>query len=84
MIEPIEKFAKDNGYYQEHEDNCNLRIYFTNKKCLLEEARQALDKRLYKGDKRTKVDCEGCSEYTITGLSLDDFSIGVHDLEQEL
>jgi hypothetical protein len=65
-------------------DDCNIRIYFTDKECELEEAMEAFDVLMYGGDIETKVNKVGYSEYTITGLSLEKFEIGGHDLESEL
>lgn len=93
IIDSIESFAKEYGMFGEHRkglggrraiiDECNLRVYFTDKECELEDAMLAMDVMMYGGDIETKVDLEGYSEYTITGLSLDKFSIGGHDLESE-
>lgn len=96
IIDSIEGFAEIKGTFYEHDDglggriscieNCNLRIYYTSKKCTLEEAMQAMDVTMYGNDGTitTRVDWVGYSEYTITGLYLEDFSIGGHDLEDEL
>lgn len=63
--------------------NCNLRVYFTEKKCSLEEAMQRFDALLYGGDLITETSYVGYSEYTITGMDLDEFTIGGHDLTYE-
>ena len=43
----------------------------------------AMDMFIYGGDIKTKIDYCGYSEWTITGLDLDEFSIGGHELTQE-
>ena len=93
IITSIEEFADKYGLMGDHEyglggrkayiDDCNLRVYFTDKECDLEEAMMVLEVRMYGGDIKTKVDYVGYSEYTITGLELDKFSIGGHDLSLE-
>lgn len=62
--------------------NCNLSIYYTEDICTFEEAQEALLNELY-GDMFVHTAYVGYSEYTITGLDLEDFVIGGHDLEQE-
>lgn len=89
----VEDFAKNHGIYNEYEDglggiraildNCNLRLYFTNKKCELEEAMMALDMFMFGGLLETNLEYEGYSEYTITGYDLSTFSIGGHSLFEE-
>lgn len=89
----VEKFAGEHGWVRNYIDglggtktilhNANLRIYATDKECSLEEAENCLIRTLY-GDMTTDIALEGYSEYTITGYCLEDFSIGGHDLEQEL
>lgn len=93
IIEIIESFAEENGMTGRHNkglggrkayiDDCNMRAYFTSEECDLDEAMLAMDKFMYGGDIKTKTDFEGYSEWTITGLSLDEFSIGGHDLSME-
>lgn len=93
IVEGIEDFAKDHGTLEEHErglggreawiNNCNIRVYFTDKECSLENAMLAFDTFIYGGDINTEVEFEGYSEYTITGLELKQFSIGGHDLQKE-
>lgn len=93
IIDSIERFADEYGLFGEHHkglggrkayiDDCNLRAYFTNKECELEEAMLAMDVLMYGGDIKTQVDWCGYSEWTITGLDLEEFSIGGHDLEYE-
>lgn len=62
--------------------NCNLSIYYIEDICTFEEAQEALLNKLY-GDMFVHTVYVGYSEYTITGLDLEDFVIGGHDLEQE-
>lgn len=62
--------------------NCNLSIYYTKDICTFEEAQEALLNELY-GDMYVHTAYVGYSEYTITGLDLEDFVIGGHNLEQE-
>ena len=62
--------------------NCNLSIYFTKEECTLEEAQKALLNKLY-GDMYVHTKLLGYSEYTITGLDLETFCIGGHDLTEE-
>ena len=93
IISSIESFAYDYGMTGEHRkrlggrrafiDDCNLRAYFTDKECELEEAMIAMDMLMYGGDIKTGVDRCGYSEWTITGLDLEEFSIGGHDLKNE-
>jgi hypothetical protein len=93
IIESIENFADGYGLFGHHHkglggrrayiEDCNIRAYFTDKECELEEAMLAMDVLMYGGDIKTKVDWCGYSEWTITGLDLDEFSIGGHDLEYE-
>ena len=94
VVDMIEDFARENGMYGKHSkglggrlayiEDCNLRIYFTDEECELEDAMLAMDALMYGGDIKTKVSYCGYSEYTITGLDLEEFSIGGHDLESEL
>lgn len=94
IISDIESFADEYGMTGEHRkglggrrayiDNCNMRAYFTDKECTIEEAMESMITYMYGGDIKTKVDRVGYSEWTITGLSLDEFTIGGHDLEREL
>lgn len=93
IIESIETFAKDYGFLKEHNEglggtktyieDCNLRAYFTDKKCDLEETMLAMDMMMYGGDIKTIVNLTGYSEYTITGMYLEKFTIGGHDLTRE-
>jgi hypothetical protein len=63
--------------------DANIYIYFTNEKSSFEEAQESLVCKLY-GDVETDIRLCGYSEYTITGYNLEEFSIGGHDLENEL
>lgn len=93
IIDSIESLAYEYGMKGEHHkglggrraiiDDCNMRIWFTDTECELEEAMMSLDNFMYGGDIQTKVTRVGYSEYTITGLNLDEFSIGGHDLKSE-
>lgn len=94
VVGSIKSFAYTHGHVGEHHrglggeliylDNCNLRIYYTDKECSLEDAMLALDTFLYSGDMKLKVDFCGYSEYTITGIDLDEFTIGGHNLNNEM
>lgn len=94
IIDSIESLAYEHGMTREHHkglggrraiiDDCNMRIWFTDIECELEDAMLAMDALIYGGDIQTKVTRVGYSEYTITGLNLDEFSIGGHDLESEI
>ena len=94
IIDNIFDFASEYGMLGKHHsglggrraiiDDCNLRVWFTDTECSLEEAMLSLDNLMYGGDIQTKVTRVGYSEYTITGLNLNEFSIGGHDLKYEL
>lgn len=93
IISSIESFASENGMTGNHNkglggrkayiDNCNMRAYFTDKECTLEEAMESMITYMCGGDIKTKVDYVGYSEWTITGLEIDEFTIGGHNLEPE-
>lgn len=93
IIDYIESFAKIYGITGEHNrglggrkayiDDCNIRAYFTDKECELEDAMEASVVLMCGGDIKTRVDWCGYSEWTITGLDLEEFSIGGHDLAYE-
>ena len=93
IIESIENFASEYGMTgKTHKglggrvayiEDCNMRAYFTDKECELEEAMKAMVVFMYGGDIKTKVSYCGYSEWTITGLNVDEFSIGGHDLNRE-
>lgn len=61
----------------------SIRIYYTKEKCSLEEAQASLIDELY-GTMEVQSSFTGYSEYTITGLELDKFIIGGHNLKYEL
>lgn len=63
--------------------NCSLSIWYTEDECSFEEAQEALLNKL-DGCLTVRVVLLGYSEYTITDLKLDEFSIGGHDLKREL
>lgn len=93
IIESIEEFAEANGMTGYHHnglggkksyiDDCIMRAFFTDVKCELREAMLAMDLFMYGGDIKTKVSKCGYSEWTITGLNLDEFTIGGHSLRYE-
>jgi hypothetical protein len=93
IVESIENFAsmygmtgkthKGLGGRVAYIEECNMRAYFTDKECELEEAMKAMDVLMYGGDIKTKVTYCGYSEWTITGMDLEEFSIGGHDLNSE-
>ena len=45
---------------------------------------EQFDMKLYGGEVESEYHQTGYSEYTITGIDIDTFSIGGHDLEREL
>ena len=100
ILAEIERFAETNGEvktlnpYDDDDywglgktntriENVNLRIYVTENECTLEEAESSLIDKLY-GVLTTETELEGYSEYTITGLDINDFSIGGHNLKEEI
>lgn len=62
--------------------NCSLSIWYTDDECTFDEAQEALLNKL-DGCLTVHTVLLGYSEYTITSLALDIFSIGGHDLERE-
>lgn len=64
--------------------NCNLTLFFSNKKCSIEEAILMREVFVFGGEYNSEVSYEGYSEYTITTLLLDEFRIGGHNLLEEL
>lgn len=94
IVESIEDFARSYGMTGRlhkglggrvsYIEDCNLRAYFSDKECDLETAMVAMDVLMYGGDIKTKISLCGYSEWTITGLNLDEFTIGGHDLDREL
>ena len=93
IITMIENYAERNGFFRKTTkglggrksliENCNIRVYFTEKECSLYMTQITFDAQMYGGDLRTEVSYVGYSEWTITGLDLDEFTIGGHDLSQE-
>lgn len=93
IVDSIENFAFVYGIVGDHHrglggrrsyiEDCSLVVYFTDKECKLEEAMLAMDTIMYGGDIKTRIDFIGYSEYTITGMDLEEFSIGGHDLSCE-
>lgn len=93
IIDKIESYARTHGYYAETSrglggrhaliKNCNIRAYFTKKETSLYVAQMAHDIMMYGGDLTTEVSYVGYSEWTITGLDIDEFKIGGHDLTRE-
>ena len=61
----------------------SMRIYYTEEECTLEEAQSALIDEIY-GTMEVQCSYTGYSEYTITGLELDKFTIGGHNLKHEI
>ena len=63
--------------------DCCMSIWYTNEECTFDEAQEALCNYL-DGYMTVEVAYQGYSEWTITGLDLEEFKIGGHDLEKEL
>ena len=74
-----EFLGKDISYIPD----CCISIWYTNKKCTFDEAQETLCNYL-DGYMTVEVAYLGYSEWTITGLDLEEFKIGGHDLEKEL
>ena len=64
--------------------NANLKCWFSDTRCTLEEAMMDFESYLATGDLLTKGHYTGYSEWTITGFEVDCLTIGGHDLRQEL
>ena len=62
--------------------DCCISIWYTDKKCTFDEAQESLCNYL-DGFINIEVAYLGYSEYTITGLNLEEFKIGGHDLNNE-
>ena len=62
--------------------DCCMSIWYTDKKCTFDEAQESLCYYL-DGFINIEVAYLGYSEYTITGLDLEEFKIGGHDLNNE-
>ena len=74
-----EFLGKDISYIPD----CCMSIWYTNEKCTFDEAQETLCNYL-DGYMTVEVAYLGYSEWTITGLDLEEFKIGGHDLEKEL
>lgn len=64
--------------------NANLRCWFSDEKCTLEEAQMNFDSYILTGNLLTQGHYTGYSEWTITGFCIDKLVIGGHDLKTEL
>ena len=94
IIDSIKSYAESNGFVREHNKglgghqvyirNCNMRAYFCKRECSLATAQRNFDKLLYGGDIAVETEYTGYSEWTITGMDLNEFTLGGHDLKQEL
>lgn len=97
-------FADDVGFAKHHNkglggnkafiENCNIRMYFTNKECDLDEAEIALlmklevrgflknheEKEVFEGRFNLETNLIGYSEFTITGYDIEKCTIGGHNL----
>ena len=104
FIDIMYDFADNVGFAKHHSkglggkkafiDNCNIRMYFTNKECDLDEAEIALLVKLevegYLDGHETKEELcgvfdmktslTGYSEWTITGYDVDTCTLGGHNL----
>lgn len=93
IIAEIESLANRNGFIRKKQTglggtqtfikNCNMRAFFTEKETTLAQAHLLLDAEIYGGDLVTDTSLCGYSEWTITGMNLDEFTIGGHDLKYE-
>lgn len=94
IVDSIKSYAESNGFVREHNKgfgghqvfirNCNMRAYFCKRECSLETAQRNFDALLYGGDLATETEYTGYSEWTITGMDLNEFTLGGHDLKREL
>lgn len=64
--------------------NANLRCWFSDTECTLEEAQMNFESYMVTGNLITQGNYIGYSEWTITGFEVDKIIIGGHDLEKEL
>lgn len=64
--------------------NANLRCWFSDTECTLEEAQMNFESYMATGNLLTQGHYVGYSEWTITGFEVDKLIIGGHDLEKEL
>lgn len=93
IIARIESYAEKNGFIRKKQTglggtqtfikNCNMRAFFTEKETTLSQAQLLFDVEVYGGDLVTDTSLTGYSEWTITGMNLDEFTIGGHDLKSE-
>lgn len=65
-------------------ENANLRCWFSDEVCTLEEAQMNFESYMVTGNLLTQGHYVGYSEWTITGFNIDNLIIGGHDLETEL
>lgn len=94
IIDSIESYARNYGFIRDKKTglggtqtfikNCNMRIFFTENETTLSQAQFLFDAEMYGGDLVTDTSYCGYSEYTITGMDLDEFTIGGHNLASEL
>ena len=64
--------------------NCRLRIWYSDFDGTLEEVMEQFDMKLFCGEVESEYHQVGYSEYTITGIDVDKFTISDYDLEMEL
>lgn len=93
IVRKIEYYAESHGFLREKTkglggkqsiiQRCNMRAYFSKKECSLAEAQRRFDALMYGGDLVTDTSYTGYSEWTITGMDVDEFTIGGHDLDNE-
>lgn len=94
IVDEIQYLASNYGMTGKHHkglggnisyiEDCSIRAYFTEEECELEDAMKSMLFYVYGGDIKVKTSYCGYSEWTITGLNLDEFTIGGHDLDKEL
>ncbi len=97
LIENIKDFILKNsdiGVYVDKDDtltlggeihtipNCNIMIWFSRGEKTIEEVQKSMTAILYGGSYSTDIDYEGYSEFTITDYTLNNFTIGGHDLRR--
>lgn len=64
-------------------ENANLRCWFSDEVCTLEEAQMNFDSYMLTGNLLTQGHYTGYSEWTITGFYIDELVISGHDLKEE-
>ena len=64
--------------------NVNLRMWFSDRECTLEEAQMNFECFIETGELLTEGYFIGYSEWTISGFVVDKLLIGGHDLDMEL